>query len=351
MTSSLIPTIADLPRMNDITRNAKREIEQARLDMGLKDSEFVEVSDEAPSPFIPETNLQFAWDATSLKPFKQCAQLYKYVIIDGYRSKRENNNKRFGQEYHQCLADYRKEVAANIPHDDAVFDIIKALMVRIDDWWPDPDMDRYKNRLTLLHAVIGYLDSHQEDKVKVLMFDDKPAVELSFRFELDLMCTDDQPFVLCGHMDDVSDFNDDNFVRDHKTTRYTPSTNYWKQYELDSQMTLYTLASRIVLDKPAKGVIIDAAQILLEHPFVRFTRGMTYRTEEQLEDWLSDLSYWLDLARQYAEADYWPKNDTACNMYGGCPFRDVCSSAPQIRDAVLQSDFEKGERWNPLKPR
>ena len=55
--------------------------------------------------------------------------------------------------------------------------------------------------------------------------DGKPAVELSFRFELDwgpgyLGDTDSvtHPYLLCGHMDRVVSFNDQLFVMDHKST-------------------------------------------------------------------------------------------------------------------------------------
>jgi hypothetical protein len=316
------------------------------VDMGLKDLNFVE---EVPSLFIPGTNIQFAWDSTSLDYFKRCPQLYKYIMIDGYQSKEDNVHLRFGSEYHKCIADYRISITAGIKHDDAVFDIVKALIFRIDDWWPD---HKYKNRLSLLYAVIGYLDSHENDPVQVIELDNEmPAVEYNFWFELEQMCTDDQPYVLCGLLDDVNKFNGDYFVRDHKTTTSTPGDYYWKQFEPNNQMTLYTVASKVILEKPAKGVIIDSAQILLTDPYVRFTRGITYRTEDLLEEWLVDLRSWLDQAREYAENDHWPHNDTACNMYGGCRFRDVCASAPQIRQAVLDSDFVKGEPWNPLKPR
>ena len=44
-------------------------------------------------------------------------------------------------------------------------------------------------------------------------------------------------------------------------------------------------------------------------------------------------------AESYAEADYWPMNDTACGMYGGCRFRGVCSKSPQVRERFLDLAF------------
>ena len=115
---------------------------------------------------------------------------------------------------------------------------------------------------------------------------------------------------------------------------------------------LYTLASQIILGSPIKGVIIDAAQILIGSS--RFVRGFTYRTPDQLEEWTADLGLHLQLAEQYAVAGYWPQNDTACDKFGGCRFRQICSKSPQVREQFLRSNFDKlplEERWNPMKPR
>jgi hypothetical protein len=44
-------------------------------------------------------------------------------------------------------------------------------------------------------------------------------------------------------------------------------------------------------------------------------------------------------------------NDTACDKYGGCEFREVCSKSPSVRDKFLKADFKQEEPWNPLIPR
>ena len=114
-----------------------------------------------------------------------------------------------------------------------------------------------------------------------------------------------------------------------------------------------------MIDSPVKGVIINACQLMLDYEKsgdygARFVRGFTYRTPDQLREWLADLRYWLDLAERYAIEDYWPQNDTACDKFGGCRFRDICSKSPQVREQFLKSDFTKLDedaRWNPLRPR
>ena len=317
------------------------------------------------SPFLPDTFIQFAWDSTCLGLIKTCPRLYQYTMIDGYVGKGESIHLRFGIEYHQALQDYDIARAEGIPHEDAIHSAISELVRRTHDWSVDETVKpgKYKNRQTLVSLVLDYLDHYVDDPAETyIKSDGKPAVELSFRFELDwgpsgIMLAESkmpgQPYLLCGHMDRVVTFNDQLFVMDHKTTVTTPSQYYFDQYEPHNQMTLYTIAGQVVLNAPVKGVIVRAAQILLEKEH-RFVSGFTLRTPDQLEEWMNDLRLHLELAEEYATRGYWPMNDTACDKFGGCKFRGVCSKSPSVRHIYLNSDFEQlplEERWNPLRSR
>lgn len=325
------------------------------------------------SPFLPDTRIQFAWDSTSLGYFKTCPRLYQYTIIDGWSLKDESIHLRFGQEYHSAIQDYENARADGTSHEAAIHATVGALMARTADWDVDvaTKTGKYKNRDSLIGLVIGYFDHYGEaDPAKTyIRADGRPAVELSFRFELDFgpktatgEYIDDarpewgrehQPYLLCGHLDRVVDFNDALLVMDHKTTTTTLGDYWFDQWEPNNQMTLYTLAGKIVLNAPIRGVVISGAQLLLKEPD-RFVRGFTYRTQDQLDEWLGDLSILLRTAETYATANYWPMNDTACDKYGGCKFRGICSKSPAVRERFLAADFvqlPESERWNPLKPR
>lgn len=319
------------------------------------------------SPFLPGTNIQFAWDSTSLGYLKTCPRLYQYIMIEGWGSTAESIHLRFGIEYHSALQNYDIIRAEGIPHEDAVHRVVRDLLVSSADWSPDRESraGKYKNRDTLLSLVVDYLDHFVDDPAQThIMSNGKPAVELSFRFELDfgpeikfrgtpIHFEGDQPYLLSGHLDRVVEFNDHLFVMDHKTTTTTPGQYYFHQYEPNNQMTLYTLGGQVVLNSPIKGVIISAAQILLDKEN-RFVRGFTYRTQDQIEEWLNDLRILLQTNESYAEAGYWPMNDTACDKFGGCRFRGICSKTPDAREMFLKTDFtklEESERWNPLRSR
>lgn len=322
------------------------------------------------SPFLPGTNIQFAYDSTSLGLLKTCPRLYQYTMIDGWSTRDESIHLRFGIEYHTALQDYAISRAKGIRHDDAIHDTIRCLHSRVYNWSVDRNSraGKYKNRETIAGLVIDYLDHFADDPAETFVLDNgEPAVELSFRFALDFGPKDgdwrsnadlhptesSQPYLLCGHLDRVVDFQGALYVMDHKTSVSTIGTYYFNQWAPSNQMTLYTLAGKVVLNSPIKGVIISAAQILLEKPNA-FARGFTYRTEDQLTEWLQDLRFWLHNAETYATAGYWPQNDTSCDKFGGCKFREVCSKSPQVREAYLKDSFDKlepDERWNPLKAR
>lgn len=313
-------------------------------------------TEEIPSPFLPGTNIQFAWDSTSLGYLKTCPRLYELVMIEGWDSKDESIHLRFGIEYHKALEIYDISRASGLSHNDALRDTVYETLLRIADWDPDPisKAGQTKNKNTLIRSIIWYLDNYQDDPAQTyILTDDKPAVEQSFRFELDYTPeTGDQPYVICGHLDKVAVYMDELFVVDRKTTTSTPTEYYFKQFEPNNQMTLYTIASRIILNAPIKGVIIDAAQVAKD--FTRFVRDLTYRSADQLDEWLADLRIWLRTAERYAIEGYWPQNDTACDKFGGCRFREICSKSPGVRKQFLKANFTqlpKEDRWNPLKPR
>lgn len=324
------------------------------------------------SPFLPGTNIQFAWSSSSLDLLKTCPRLYEYTMIQGWQSRDESIHLRFGIEYHTALQEYAAFRSRGIRHDDAIHDTIRSLHGRVFDW----DVDRntragkYKNRESIVGLVIDYLDHFgAEDPAETfIMANGEPAVELSFRFALDwgpecaqthgspeldedaakliAMGVDPgptmsaQPYLLCGHLDRVVNYNDSLYVMDHKTSIQTIGTYYFDQWSPSNQMTLYTLAGNVVLNSPIKGVVISAAQILLEKPNY-FARGFTYRTSDQLHEWMEDLRFWLGQAEAFATANYWPMNDTSCTKFGGCKFKEVCSKSPQVRESYMKAAFDK----------
>lgn len=363
----------------------------------MRSAPMIETSAPAQSPFLPRTSIRFAWDSTTLGAFKTCPRMYQYLYIDGWAPKDENIHLRFGIEYHQALHDYETSATSGGDHEQSVRFAIRELLIRCQDY---PNVDptarpsiRVKTKTNLVRTVVWYLDQFKDDPAETVVIDNewictkehhvqcrdgahegcpycthvpKPAMEVSFKFELDWGpgpfnglfaegvegASKFQPYILCGHLDRLVTFNDETFVMDRKTATTTLSSSYFDQYHPNNQMTLYAIAGQVVLGTAIRGVIIDGACIQVGGSW--FQRGFTYRTQAQLDEWMVDLRFWLEQAERYAVAGHFPMNDTACNNYGGCKFRDICNKDPRVRENFLRAKFVQlplEERWNPLRSR
>lgn len=298
--------------------------------------------------------LQLGWDSTSLGLLKECPRKYFYSIIMGWTPRMESVHLRFGLLYHAALERYDHAKAQGADHEAAVIAAtrycLEATTTRgalgVKFWNSD---DHNKNRFTLVRTVVWYLEHFKADPAKtIILANGKPAVELSFRFELGWKFNTGEDAILCGHLDRLVEFSDDIWVLDRKTTKNTIDFNFFKKFNPDNQMTLYTLASKVVYATPVKGIIIDGAQIAVS--FSRFLRGTTTRHEAELDEWLDETNYWIHQAEYFAERGKWPKNDKSCNNYGGCPFREVCAKSPLVRDKWMENSYMQ-RTWDPLQVR
>lgn len=290
------------------------------------------------SPFDTSGD-QWAWNSTSLGWLKDCPRKYYYNMIEQYRPRGSSVHLTFGILYHEALELYDRFAADGWEHEAALLEVVRVALTNSFGW----ESDHTKNRETLIRSIIWYLEQFGEEDPAhtIILANGKPAVELSFRLEFG------KDMILCGHLDRVAEYNGDNYIIDRKTTGSTVGSYYFDRYEPDTQMSLYTLAAKIVYGTPVKGVLIDAAQIAVG--FTRFARGYTFRTDAQLTEWLDSAKWWVAQVPAMRKAD-WPMNESSCQKYGGCIYRGVCSKSPQVRQRFLDSDFEKVD-YNPLKIR
>ena len=302
----------------------------------------------APSPFIPGTYTQWAWDSTALGYFKACPRLYYYRMIEGWRQKEESVHLIFGQIYHTAIEHHIKNTFAGMSYDDSLLAVVREAMISS---WPWPYADSMKSREILIRSIIWYIENFRSNGATTVKLENgKPAVELSFRFDTGVPVEGtDQTYILSGHLDQVVELAGEILVIDHKTSKYAINNTFFEKFSPDIQMSLYSLAAQIVYQIPAKGVVIDGAQLLVGG--TRFERGVTYRTPGQLNEFLEDTIWWMKQQKVHADASYWPMNEKSCGNYGGCPFRMICSKDPSSRPAFLESNFEKTTPWNPLAVR
>lgn len=298
--------------------------------------------------------VQTVWDSTSIKLFQECPRKYFLKMVWGFDSPLKSVHLRFGGLYASALEHYYKLRALGSSDDEATVAVVKeALCATWDSEKGQPEVFSHnaKNRTGLIRTIVWYLAEFGEESPDtalqtIFTEDGRPCVELSFRFNVA------EGIDLAGHLDRVVSYVDQLYVLDNKTTGATLGQYYFHQYSPDTQMSLYTFGGQVVLKKPVRGVVIDAAQILVNSS--TFARGFTYRTPEQLNEWWAGTEHYIRLAQHFAdgpvEEQRWPMNPTACGNYGGCEFREVCSASARVRERILRDQFNQ-RVWNPAEAR
>lgn len=298
--------------------------------------------------------LQLAIDSTSLGEFKLCPRRYQLGVVEGWQPRGTSPHLQFGLWLHSAVERYWHSRTASQDHQTALAEALAWLMAAT--WEPATGRGwlsdhKIKNRLSLVRTLVWYLDEKAQDDTlqPITLANGLPAVELSFTFDLGLASAVGEPFVVCGHLDRIAELSGEPYVVDIKTTSGGLTPAYFDQFSPDNQMSLYSLAGKIVYDLPIRGVIIDACQIGVT--FSRFHRGLVQRTASQLDEWLADTRSWVRQLERAALDSIWPMNDKACTgPYGDCPFRPVCRKPASARQQWLQSDYAR-RKWDPLKAR
>lgn len=314
------------------------------------------------SPTLPK--LQTSWDSHSIDAATKCWRYYEYTILEGWSYPESNPHLTFGILFHKADEIYHKQIAAGSTHDEALIIVVRFILLATWDHntnSPWLSTEPTKSRKTLLRTVIWYLDKFKDQDLEtVILQDGSAAVETSFRLilaDLDedrttFTTPDGVEYVLCGHIDRLTKsakLNGDYFITDKKTTKYALDEYYFRQFSPHIQFTVYTIAGTIVFDIPVSGLIVDAAQILVNG--ARFERKEIYRTEGHLTEFLYDLQILLREAEANATRDYYPMRRTSCG-YGkaSCTFRKVCTLDPSERDDYLKLYFVR-RQWDPMTVR
>jgi hypothetical protein len=286
-----------------------------------------------------------ALDSTGYKNSISCPRRYDYEMNQGYR--RRSDALEFGTWYHSGTAVIDQARVEGVSKDEAAR---RALRHILDG---PPALSGLENRrtlYTLARTLVWYTDWGYDDNVVPVEFEPGiAATELSFRLPLPFNTPDGDPYLLCGHLDGVVTFGSGLWVRERKTTTSTLGGYYWNRFSPDPQVSIYHLAARLLFpDLKFRGVLIEACQTGVT--FCRYGRHPVSRTRAQAEEFLRDLERWTRINEDFAREDYWPMNTSACQMYGGCIFRSVCSADPGQRARILDADFIK-QFWNPLEER
>lgn len=296
-----------------------------------------------------EDGFRFLWSPNSLGAFMKCPRYYYYTSVKSWQPTNKSVHLIFGGIYATALEHFYLHQAKGMSDLDAldavVDEALQATWIRTEDdeegtpWISGHDK---KTRETLIRTIIWYIDQYvlspEGDQTEVVTLNNgKPAIELTAKLEL----YDD--IVWHVKLDRMATYNGDIYVMDQKTTGSALSAYYFKGFALDVQMSGYAYTGKIAYNLPVKGVIIDAAHILVGG--TKYGRGFVNRSEAQLDEFQHYAKYYIEQARIAHKTGYYPMNTASCMNYGGCAFHKICERSPEHRANFLAADFERRDRW------
>jgi hypothetical protein len=305
-------------------------------------------------------------NSSSLSVIQECLRKAQYSLLEKWKSETESPATVFGSAVHKAMeifysapAEEREMIpleeleiiAATRPERDwakepllshAVYEFAKRAEVL--SVLPDTDKRSLVNGAWILHH---YFKSYLNDPYVAYSDAEGPFIERFFTHRIyedqsliiDIFGTIDFAFrnVQTGNI----------LLGDHKTTSSLGfgGSSYFDRDRPNHQYTMYMLGAKRVFGLETEEFLVNALEIKARPKTARgqgpsFPRQITTRTEEDFEELLPVV---IDGVKRYLDATQtgnFPLGPVlACNAYGKCNYKEVCSAPRSLRNNVLKSKF------------
>ena len=308
-------------------------------------------------------------DFSILSTFRQCEEKGRLSYVEHYQPLQERAPLSFGSAFHAGIAEFYKSLARGNDRVTSATYAKKGFIAdlrNINSCLPismESDEKRSVERgLTLLDA---YIETYKNENYENYCRPDtgEPYVEIGFAvYFMDWRGT---PVVYVGRIDRIMRNRVDGRLYNFETkTTASGLTQYVKQVRPNHQVTGYHFAAREMLKLDVVGTVWDCIFVSDRQPKpdssdVWLQRGIdikkdlarheTRRSATDIEEFLYDLEMTTTryLTLRESTLRRWTRNaPTACHMYGGCQFVDVCST--NLNENVLRTKFVV-KPWEPWK--
>lgn len=283
-------------------------------------------------------------DASLLSSFKSCPQLCKKTYLEHYKSKGPSVHLHAGGAFASGVE--RTRTAFYVEGKDSETSIaegIGELLRFYGDYDCPPDSAKSAERMAGAFEFYwsNYPLDHENDPL--VLTGGRRAIEVSFAEPLPIPhpVTGD-PLIYCGRMDAILRYAGGAYITDEKTTTQL-GASWSRQWDLRSQFTGYAWGARQIGIK-VDGALVRGVSILKTKYDTQ--QAISYRPDWVIDRWYNEMLSWVeDLVQCYKTGNFRHNFDHACAEYGGCQFREVCST--QDETPWLETYFEK-RAWNPL---
>lgn len=310
-------------------------------------------------PFLTATSTpdvyDFNIDNTSLEQFQTCPRkAFNYIVLR--REAPPSAALAFGGAIHEGLETWYKTNDKRL-----------ALTNLLDYYNANLVTDQWRNPEHACNVLLRYIEHY------TLLGDDytpvENGVELPFRIPVgQIPVNSTVPYKRCDITDQPGDDHvyisainihwtgkidmiiQPPFIVDHKTTSIVGPT-FFDNFRLSQQMLGYIWACN-KLGYERNVLALNA--IALRKPTktgksVEFLRETFVYRPDQIDEWESDVFTYIADFFSALTTGYFAKAPVWCHgKYGTCPYFDVCSVHPRMREGLLNSPAYSNVSWTPL---
>lgn len=299
------------------------------------------------------------FDSSMMGCYKACPEKFRKEYIEHLKPKRVSVHLHAGGAYAKGMEVARRAFYEDqLDADSAIAEGLKALLTSYGDFECPEDSAKSASRMAgaFEYYFSQYGLSHDEEPITIP--GGKKGIEFSFAHPIDVTHpVTGNPILYVGRMDAIYNTMGGRFIIDEKTTSQL-GASWSRQWDLRSQFTGYAWGcgqSGITVD----GAIIRGVSILKTKYDTQ--QAISYRPEWQIDRWYGELLDWIEDVKANWLSYYDPATlegprrslrqpfrhnlDHSCAEYGGCGFREACSSSDE--GPWLEMNYER-RIWNPL---
>lgn len=287
----------------------------------------------------PKTQrLEIRINNSSLDLIQTCMRKAQYVLERGLTTNDESSALIFGSAIHKALEtwycipqDKRNAPDAKRQATDAFLSYSKSLETSVDVG----DKRSPQNGVRILE---NYFKKYATDTLEIV-HDENGLPIVERRFEVPLFETKSYDVILFGTIDAILRDTAVNaiYVTDHKTTSALGS-EFYNRLKPNHQYTAYIYGAQKVFNLNTNLFLVNGLQVAKTK--WDLVRQVTTRDESDFDELKAAVRKVIDDFIRAKETSSWPMNaPNPCTMYGGCPFRDVCSASPGTRETMISGMF------------
>lgn len=284
-------------------------------------------------------------DTSLLKAKRSCLRKVELEYLLHYKPRVPNVNLHAGKCFASGLEATREAfyVHSLSPEESVAKGVARLLHDYGDFECPN---DSAKSAIRMAGALEFYFSTYPlgyDKAIPLLLPSGKRAIEFSFLEPTDFPHPETgDPILFSGRFDMAVEYAGGHFGEDDKTTSQL-GPSWGRQWELDPQPTAYCWgAAKGGL--PIDGFLVRGISILK----TKYDReqAITYRPQWRIDRWYDQVMKDLRDLKEAWETGHFDVNEGhACNDYGGCVFRTVCSSREP--ESWLETGFVR-MKWDPI---